>query len=75
MQPVNATLAIEGMSCGHCVAAVKQALADVPGVADRQVAVGSAVLAIDPAARPVSDTIAAAIEAIRDAGYDAAPRG
>lgn len=75
MQPVTTTLAVSGMSCGHCVAAVKEALADVAGVADRTVAVGSATLAIDPAARPVEDTIADAISAIRDAGYDAAPRG
>ena len=61
------TFAIEGMSCGHCVAAVSEALRQLPGVDVRQVAVGSASVVLDPAGA----STAAVIEAIRDAGYEA----
>ena len=69
-QPV--TLAISGMSCGHCVAAVKSALEAAPGVVVQNVAVGSATIALDPATTPD-----VALEAIREAGYSAqiAPAG
>ena len=30
-------LKVEGMSCGHCVAAVKKALCDIPGVREARV--------------------------------------
>ena len=63
-QPV--TLAISGMSCGHCVAAVKSALAAVPGLSVRDVAVGSATVTLEPQTPP--DTV---IEAVREAGYEA----
>lgn len=43
-------LTIEGMSCGHCVRAVDQALKGLPGVQVEQVEFGSAVVAYDPAA-------------------------
>jgi len=35
-------ISIDGMSCGHCVNAVTKALAAVPGVNIRSVAIGSA---------------------------------
>ena len=38
------TLAIDGMTCGHCVQAVTKALSAVPGVKVKSVAVGSAVI-------------------------------
>lgn len=60
--------AIEGMSCGHCVAAVEKALAALPGVAASRVAVGSAQVEYDPA-RVSAEQMAAAI---RGAGF--APR-
>lgn len=58
-------LKITGMSCGHCVAAVKQALAGVAGVDVEQVDVGRAVVAYDPAAV----TPEAIEEAITEEGY------
>jgi len=61
------TLKIDGMSCGHCVASVKKALAELNGVTVENVAVGSAVVSYDPAvASP--EKIA---EAVGDAGYAA----
>lgn len=59
-------LAIGGMSCGHCVAAVRAALADLPGVEVRQVAIGTASVAIDPTLTSVD----ALISAVDEAGYE-----
>jgi copper chaperone CopZ len=61
------TLAIDGMSCGHCVARVKQTLAAAPGVHVDTVAIGTASLAYD-AAETTPEKIAAAVS---DAGYPA----
>ena len=68
-----ATLAIDGMTCSHCVAAVQQALMALPGILAARVALGSARLDIDSAtpAQVVSD----AIHALERAGYDARPAG
>jgi len=44
------TLTIDGMSCGHCVRAVEQALRAVQGVEVEKVDIGTAVLAYDAAA-------------------------
>lgn len=52
-------LAIEGMSCEHCVRAVEKAL-DRDGVARRSVQVGSAELDYDPN-RVQPETLLAAI--------------
>ena len=59
------TFEIDGMSCGHCVAAVKQALESVPGVTVENVSIGQArVSAADD-----QQTIEAVKDAIEDAGY------
>lgn len=42
-------LAIEGMSCQHCVMAVKKALGGLPGVLESDVQVGSASVKYDEA--------------------------
>jgi copper chaperone len=39
---------IEGMSCGHCVKAVRGSLEKVPGVQVEQVEVGRATVDYDP---------------------------
>ena len=65
--PRLVNLAVGGMSCGHCVAAVRDALAGLPGVEVRQVAVGMAAVALDETAT----SEAALVETIRDAGYEA----
>ena len=64
-------LAIDGMSCGHCVAAVRGALAELPGVTVKKVAVGSAAVTIEPGTTSPD----AVVEAIRDAGYEAQVTG
>ncbi|HEX3234817.1 MAG TPA: cation transporter [Gemmatimonadales bacterium] len=61
------TLHIAGMSCGHCLNAVNQALASVPGVQIDSVRIGRAELRFDE-----SITTPARIEtAVDNAGYHA----
>ncbi len=56
-------LEISGMSCGHCVGAVKKALAAVPGVTVEQVAIGSATVLFDAQVVDVARIAAAVDEA------------
>ncbi len=62
-------LTIEGMTCDHCVRAVRNRLAETPGVEVERVEVGSAVIRLDPAAT----NIEAVEDAIADEGYTAYP--
>jgi len=62
------TLAITGMHCGHCVMRVQKALGALPGVTVKQVEIGRATLAYDPA-QASPDAIRQAIE---DVGYQVA---
>jgi copper chaperone len=58
-------LTIEGMSCGHCVMAVKKELSKLNGLTVESVEVGRARIQIDEAAVPL-ERIAKAVE---EAGY------
>jgi copper chaperone len=60
-------LEVSGMSCGHCVGAVREALAAVPGVKVDQVNIGSASVTFDETKTTVSDLV----DAVSDAGYEA----
>jgi copper ion binding protein len=60
------TLEIGGMSCGHCLRAVKDALSEMPGVTLDEVRIGKAVVTFDEATVQAE----AIAEAVRDAGYD-----
>lgn len=60
-------LTIEGMSCEHCVRAVRGRLERTPGVKVDDVQVGSATVEFDPARTTVDDLE----EAIADEGYTA----
>ena len=64
-------LEIDGMSCSHCVAAVSEALGELPGVTVEQVRVGAAQVSYQPD-RISPDEIVLAVE---DAGYTAQARG
>jgi copper chaperone CopZ len=65
MQHLNLT--IEGMSCAHCLHAVRGRLEKTPGVRVKSVQIGSAVLEYDPSQTSVDDIE----EAIADEGYTA----
>ncbi|MEP7217290.1 MAG: cation transporter [Bacteroidota bacterium] len=64
------TVTIEGMTCGHCVMAVRQALSKIEGVVLQDVAIGSATISYDP-----DEVSAEAIDgAIEDAGFTVGAR-
>ncbi len=65
------TMQIDGMSCAHCVKAVRDALGELPGVQVQRVDVGTATVRFDPEqARPQQ-----LADAVRDAGYDVTVQG
>lgn len=66
------TLAIDGMSCEHCVERVKKALQGVPNLAYVQVDVGSAKVGADDKSR-LDQALDAAMRALEAAGYPARP--
>ena len=60
-------LKIEGMSCGHCVRAVKQALEGVPGVRAADVDLEGSLARVEHEASE-----AALVAAVEEEGYRAA---
>lgn len=58
------TIAIQGMSCMHCVAHVEKALKALPGTASVKVDLKAALAVVDTGA--TDETLRAAVE---DAGY------
>ena len=59
----QATLHIEGMSCGHCLNAVNRALSSVPGVRIDAVRIGRADVSYDETTTAASDLENAVVEA------------
>jgi copper chaperone len=60
------TLVIDGMNCGHCVKAVREALDQFDAVHIHDVEIGTATVSYDPGA-VTRDQLVAAIE---DMGYE-----
>lgn len=60
-------LEVSGMSCGHCVSAVREALSALPGVKVEDVQIGSATVTFDDEKAKVGDLV----DAVYDAGYEA----
>lgn len=65
MSTKTETIEIEGMSCQHCVRAVREALEETPGVDVEHVEIGSARLRYDPE----STDRGRIVEAVEEAGY------
>jgi copper chaperone len=60
-------LTIEGMTCEHCLRAVRKRLGETPGVEIEDVRIGSARIRLDTATTSLEDVE----EAIADEGYTA----
>ncbi|MDA3914141.1 cation transporter [Oleiagrimonas sp.] len=60
------TLKITGMTCGHCVKAVQQALSDVPGVTRAEVDLQARQAQVEGSA-----DVDALIAAVQEEGYEA----
>ena len=67
----TSTYTVTGMTCDHCVAAVRQGVGAVDGVTDVQVELATGALTVESDAPLDPADIAAAVE---EAGYEAAPR-
>jgi copper chaperone len=65
MEKLNLT--VEGMTCEHCVRAVRGRLERTPGVKLEDVQIGSVLLDYDPSTTNIDDIE----EAIADEGYTA----
>jgi copper chaperone len=65
MSKTSLVIDIDGMSCGHCIKAVREALEEVEGVAVREVVIGRAVVDIDDAA-DLKERVASAVD---ETGY------
>lgn len=61
-------LEVNGMSCGHCVAAITSAVTPLPGVTAVDVDLGAGTVRVTGEADATAVT-----DAIEDAGYDVAP--
>ena len=61
----NLHIDIVGMTCDHCVRAVKNRLASTPGITVQDVKVGTADITLDDARASMSDVE----DAISDEGY------
>ncbi len=61
----EATIKVEGMSCGHCVMRVKKSVETLPGIAEADVDIGTARVKYDES-KVKREEIEKAIEA---AGY------
>jgi copper chaperone len=59
-------LSIEGMSCGHCIARVKTALSEVPGVAKAEVDLDKKIAVVEGTG--LDDALLEA--AVGEAGYE-----
>lgn len=64
---IQLDMAVEGMGCGGCVRHVRDALSRVPGVVVQDVAIGKAVVQLDPQ----QSSEAAVIGALAESGYPA----
>lgn len=61
---------VQGMTCGHCVAAVREEISAVPGVTDVDVDLDSGRVAIRSSDPVELDAVAAAVA---EAGYEVVP--
>jgi copper chaperone len=61
------TLRVDGMSCGHCVSAVREALSSVEGVRVEDIRIGQATVSVDSHGVQLGTLI----DAVAEAGYEA----
>jgi copper chaperone CopZ len=64
--PTTQRITVEGMTCGHCVAAVREELVRLPGVTSVEVDLDSGAVEISAGAPLDPEVMAAAVE---EAGY------
>ena len=68
--PSTATRTVVGMTCGHCVAAVREEVGRIPGVTAVDVELDSGLVTVTSAGPLDDEAFAAAVD---EAGYAVAP--
>jgi copper chaperone CopZ len=68
MVPLNISLEVNGMNCGHCSAAVKRALEEIDGISNVSVDLEGKKANFDAAAE---NLVEKAVRQINEAGYKA----
>jgi copper ion binding protein len=63
----TATLTVAGMTCGHCVAAVREEVAAIHGVTEVDVDLATGAVTVT-SAQPIEES--ALREAVEEAGYE-----
>jgi len=66
----TATYTVRGMTCGHCVAAVKEEVSGIAGVSDVDVVLESGAVTVTSESPLDTATVKAAVE---EAGYELVP--
>ena len=66
----TATYTVRGMTCGHCVAAVKEEVSGIAGVSDVDVVLESGAMTVTSESPLDTATVKAAVE---EAGYELVP--
>jgi copper ion binding protein len=66
----STTVTVQGMTCGHCVAAVEQEVGRIPGVTGVEVDLATGAVVIASEAPVDAGAIAAAVD---EAGYEVVP--
>ncbi len=72
MAPLNVTLEVNGMSCGHCSAAVKRALEEIDGISNVSVDLEGKKASFEAVAESLVEK---AVRQINEAGYQASSPG
>lgn len=67
---MQTTYHVEGMTCGHCVAAVEEEVGALDGVTAAKADLETGRLVVDSGDEPDRDAVAAAVD---EAGYTLAP--
>ncbi|WP_108666045.1 heavy-metal-associated domain-containing protein [Euzebya rosea] len=66
-QPTTTTVTIDGMTCGHCAATIRDAVSPLAGVTNVDVSVRSRAMTVRTDGPADLEAITAAV---RDAGYE-----
>lgn len=67
MSMTTTTYTVKGMTCGHCVAAVKEEISGIAGVVDVEVVLDSGAVTVTSDTDLAVDAVRAAVD---EAGYE-----
>ena len=63
---VTTTYTVDGMTCGHCAASVREEISEIPGVENVDVTVGTGAVVVTSSAALEGNSVS---DAVTEAGY------